>query len=194
MVVIGSLSAGGAIIGLVLGLAIVGFSYWKTDSLAIRAAGAVPVTEARCPTTSASCGTCRPGRHADAEALHVARAAAQRLRHRSQPRARGRRRHRGILELRTWDELRGVLAHEMSHISNRDILIGSVAAAVATGISFVANMAMWGAILGGGRDDDDSPNPFALLIMAPCPARRRAPADGAVAQPRVRGRPHRRPR
>ena len=57
----------------------------------------------------------------------------------------------GLLAVCTWDEIRGVLAHELAHVRNRDILIGSVAAAVATGISFVANMAMWGAMFGGGR-------------------------------------------
>lgn len=60
-----------------------------------------------------------------------------------------------------------MLAHELSHIRNRDILIGSVAAAVATGISFVANMAMWGAMFGGGGDNDDrGANPIALLATA----------------------------
>src|SRR5688500_14422826 len=73
----------------------------------------------------------------------------------------------GILHALTWDELRGVLAHEISHIGNRDILIGSVAAAVATGISFIANMAMWGAMFGGGRDDDEGgTNPIALIALA----------------------------
>ncbi len=72
----------------------------------------------------------------------------------------------GILDILTWDELRGVLAHELSHVGNRDILIGSIAAAVATGISFVANMAMWGAMFGGSSDDEDSPNPIALIATA----------------------------
>ena len=58
-----------------------------------------------------------------------------------------------------------MLAHEISHVGNRDILIGSVAAAVAMGITFIANMAMFGAIFGGGGDDDDG-NPIALLAMA----------------------------
>jgi len=73
----------------------------------------------------------------------------------------------GILDILTWDELRGVLAHEISHVGNRDILIGSVAAAVAMGITFVARMAMWGAMFGGGGgNDDDNPNPLAMLAFA----------------------------
>ena len=72
----------------------------------------------------------------------------------------------GILDILTWDELRGVLAHELSHVGDRDILIGSVAAAVVTGISFVANMAMWGAMFGGSRDDDHGPNLIALVATA----------------------------
>src|SRR5690606_37465098 len=64
-----------------------------------------------------------------------------------------------------WDELRGVLAHEISHVGNRDILIGSVAAAIALGITLIANILQVTAIFGGGRDDD-GPNPIALLAMA----------------------------
>ena len=71
----------------------------------------------------------------------------------------------GIMEICTWDEIRGVLAHELSHVRNRDILIGSVAAAIAMGITFIARMAMWGAMFGGGRSDEDR-NPIGLLATA----------------------------
>src|SRR5438309_9674989 len=64
----------------------------------------------------------------------------------------------GILNILSWDELQGVLAHEISHVKNRDILIGSVAAAVAMGITFVARIAMWGAMFGGGDDREDGGN------------------------------------
>jgi heat shock protein HtpX len=79
----------------------------------------------------------------------------------------------GIVQALDEDELRGVIAHELSHVRNRDILIGSVAAAVAMGITFVARIAMFGAIFGGGGDDDDGGGIFGLLaltILAPIAA------------------------
>ena len=64
------------------------------------------------------------------------------------------------------DELRGVVAHEVAHVRHRDILIGSIAAAVATGISMLANLAMFATMFGGGSDDDESPNPLVLMAVA----------------------------
>lgn len=63
----------------------------------------------------------------------------------------------GILEILEDHELRGVLAHELSHIKNRDILIATIAATIATAIGFLANMLQWGAIFGGfsGKNDEN---------------------------------------
>ncbi len=72
----------------------------------------------------------------------------------------------GLLRIVEQDELRGVLAHEISHVRHRDILISSVAAAVAMGIMFVARMALWGSMFFGGRGDDDNGNIFGVLLMA----------------------------
>jgi heat shock protein HtpX len=70
----------------------------------------------------------------------------------------------GILEILDRNELEGVLAHELSHVANRDIL--SIAATLAGAISSVAWFAQWGAILGGhSRDNDRGGNPFAMLAM-----------------------------
>ena len=72
----------------------------------------------------------------------------------------------GILDLLDEDEIRGVLAHEMSHILHRDILISTIVATFASAIGMIANIAQWAAIFGGGRDDDGDGNPIALLVTA----------------------------
>jgi len=75
----------------------------------------------------------------------------------------------GILEILGEPELEGVLAHELSHVKNRDILIGSVAATVAGAIMILASMARWAAFLGGfggGDRDRGGGNIFALLLTA----------------------------
>ena len=60
----------------------------------------------------------------------------------------------GIMRILSREELEGVLAHELAHIKNRDILVATVAAAIAGAISYLAQMAQWAAIFGGRRDDD----------------------------------------
>ena len=73
----------------------------------------------------------------------------------------------GIVNALSPDELRGVLAHEIGHIANRDILIQSVAAVLGGAIMFIANMLQWGAIFGmGGGDDEEGSNPLAALALA----------------------------
>lgn len=61
----------------------------------------------------------------------------------------------GLMNLMNRDEIIGVLAHEMGHVKNRDILIGSVAATLAGAVMVLANMARWAAIFGGGSNDDE---------------------------------------
>ena len=72
----------------------------------------------------------------------------------------------GILNLLTEEELRGVMAHEISHIKNRDILVVTIAATIAGVISYLAHMAQFEALFGGGRSDDEGQNPLGLLILA----------------------------
>lgn len=71
----------------------------------------------------------------------------------------------GILGLLTEDELRGVIAHEISHVKNRDILVMAVAATIAGAISYLAQMAMWNTMLGGGRNRNASEGTMIVAIL-----------------------------
>ncbi len=72
----------------------------------------------------------------------------------------------GLLRMMSRDELEGVLAHELTHIKNRDILIGSIAATLAGAIVMIANMAQWAAVFGGvSRDDDEGGGGLIGLIL-----------------------------
>jgi heat shock protein HtpX len=73
----------------------------------------------------------------------------------------------GLLQLLSREEIEGVMAHELAHVANRDILIQSVAATIGAAVMMLANMARWSAFLGVGRSDDrDGGNPIALLATA----------------------------
>lgn len=156
----------GLIIGLVLGLVFVGGSYWFSDKVAVKAARAKPVTEQEAPQLYAIVRDLTQRANMPMPAIYIAPA--------SQPNAfaTGRNEHhaavavtQGLLQVVDPDEMRGVLAHEISHVRNHDILIGSVAATVALGITFLARMVMWGAIFGGGGRSRDE-NIFGVLAMA----------------------------
>ncbi len=74
----------------------------------------------------------------------------------------------GIMRILTKEELEGVIAHELSHIKNKDMLISSIAATIAGAISMLATMAQWAAIFGGGRssDEDSGGGIIGLIAMA----------------------------
>lgn len=79
----------------------------------------------------------------------------------------------GIMRILTPEELEGVMAHELGHVKNRDILVSTIAATFAGAISMIGNMLQWGAILGGGRDSEEGGGAagligsLALAIIAP---------------------------
>jgi heat shock protein HtpX len=175
-VVGGGLLAGraGLVIGLLIGLAFTGASYWGSDRIAIRAAGATPVTEAQMPEYYAvvrdltqRAGMPMPKLYVTNDAQPNAFATGRNPQHAAVAVTAG------ILQICTWDELRGVLAHEISHVGNRDILIASVAATIAMAITLLAQMAAWGGALFGGdrRDEGESiVELLAFLILAPLAA------------------------
>lgn len=169
----------GLIIGLVIGLLFVGASYWFSDKIAITAARAVPVSEAQMPQYYAIVKDLTTRAKMPMPRLYVSPAA--------QPNAFATGRNpkhaavavtQGILQVCTWSELRGVLAHELSHVRNRDILISSVAASIAMGITFLARMAAWSSLFfggfggGGGRrnNDENILGLLAMIILAPLAA------------------------
>src|SRR5262249_39139660 len=153
------------------------FSYWFSDKLVLRMYNAQEVTEAQAPMLwgvthdlalkmnmpmpkvyvipSEAPNAFATGRNPN----HAAVAATE-----------------GILRLLTLEELEGVMAHELGHVRNRDILIGTIAATIAGAISMLANMAQWAMIFGGGsRDDRDRGQGgmiagIAMIIVAPIAA------------------------
>jgi heat shock protein HtpX len=160
----------GLTIGLVLGLVLCGGSYWFSDKLAIAAARAKRVTEDEAPQLHAMvrdlaqrAGLPMPRVFVSPEQQPNAFATGRSPRHAAVCVTEG------ITQVLTERELKGVLAHEMSHVRHRDILIGSVAAAVAMAITFVARIAFWGALFGGGSDDEDDNVVGALLMMVLAP-------------------------
>jgi heat shock protein HtpX len=164
----------GLVLGLILGLVFVGGSYWFSDKLAIRAAGAKPVSEQEAPRLYAIVRDLTQRTGLPMPKIYLSPAA--------QPNAFATGRNpehaavavtQGLMQVVDDDELQAVLAHEISHVRNRDILITSVAAAVALGITFLARIAMWGAIFGGGGRDREGGNVFgalAMMILAPIAA------------------------
>lgn len=76
----------------------------------------------------------------------------------------------GIMQILSREELKGVMAHEMAHVQNRDILIGSIAATIAGAISYLAHMAQWAMIFGSNDEDDNPLAMIAMMILAPIAA------------------------
>ncbi len=164
----GSFFEGGLAIALVLALAMNFGSYWFSDKIAIRMARAEPADEASYPWYHAMVRDLSQRAGQPAPRLYVSPS--------PQPNAFATGRNprnaavcvnRGLIELLDRDEMEGVLAHELSHVYNRDILIGSVAAAIAAAVTFLARFALFF----GGRDGDANPlAQIMLILLAPIAA------------------------
>lgn len=164
---LGGGSSSAVMFGLVIALVMVGGSYWFSDKLALKSAKAQIVTEADVPEFYRMVASL--AQRANMPMPRVAISPSE------QPNAFATGRGpnnavvcatRGLLRAMPADEIEGVMAHELMHVRNRDILIGSVAAAIATAISAIAQMAYFAALFGGGGRDDDRPNPFAIIMIS----------------------------
>ncbi|MBF0328514.1 MAG: zinc metalloprotease HtpX [Nitrospirae bacterium] len=143
-------------------------SYWFSDKIVLKMYGAKPVTESEAPELYSMVRSLS----------HRAQLPMPRvcIMDEDQPNAFATGRNpehgtvavtTGIMRLLSREELEGVIAHELAHIKNRDILVSTIAATIAGAISYIAQMAQWAAIFGGGRSDDDegSSNPIAAIVM-----------------------------
>jgi heat shock protein HtpX len=168
--------AGGAIGGksglkIALGIAVVmnGISYFFSDKIALASSGAQPVSREQVPRLyevmerlAAKARLPMPKLYVIPEEAPNAFATGRNPRHASVAVTQG------LLELMNDEELEGVIAHELSHVRNYDILTSSIAATIAGAITYLASMGRWAMLFGGfGRDreDDREGGGFAALLM-----------------------------
>src|SRR6059036_4198076 len=159
----------GMMMAFVFAIAMNFFSYWFSDKIVLSMYGAQPIDEAQAPrlyailrrlTTRAQIPMPRvyliptdtpnafaTGRNPEHAAVAVTE---------------------GIMRILDEDELEGVLAHELSHVKNRDVLVSTIAATLAGAITYLAHMAQWAAMFSGRSSDDEERggNPLALILMA----------------------------
>jgi len=164
---LGGGSSGSFTIGVGIALVMVGGSYWFSDRLALSSAKATVIERHEAPQFYDMVASL--AQRANMPMPRVAISPSE------QPNAfatgRGPRNAvvcatKGLLDSMPPLEVEAVMAHELMHVKHRDILIGSVAAAIATAISYIAQMAMFASMFAGGRDDEDRPNPIAMLLMS----------------------------
>lgn len=160
--------ANGAVIALVLAGGMNFFSYWFSDKIVLKMYGAQEIAANDDPELygivrelAGRAGLPMPRVYVIPEETPNAFATGRNPEHAAVAVTQGIRR---ILDKR---ELAGVLAHELTHVKNRDILISSIAATLAGAISYLAHMAQWAAIFGGGSRDreEGGSNIFGLLFM-----------------------------
>ena len=177
LVVAGGALAGqrGMEIALIFAVVMNGISYFFSDKIALKTSGAQPVTREQLPRLYEVMERLAAKANLPVPKLYVIPEEAPNAF------ATGRNPHHasvavteGLLNLMNDDELEGVIAHELSHVRNYDILTTSIAATLAGAITYMAHMAHWGMIFGGygGRDDDREEGggafaAIAMMILAP---------------------------
>jgi len=170
LVLIGGAIGGrhGMLIALVFAFVMNFVSYWWSDRIVLAMYGAQEVSEAQAPELSSMVRRLATKAGVPMPRLYIIPS--------EQPNAFATGRNpahaavavtEGIMRILDNEELEGVLAHELSHVLNRDVLIYTIAATLAGAITYLAHMAQWAAFMGGGRNnDDDAPSPVAMIAMA----------------------------
>jgi heat shock protein HtpX len=173
LVIVGGYIGGrnGMTIALIIAVIMNGVSYFYSDKIALASSGAQPVTRGQLPRLyevmerlAAKANIPVPKLYVVPQAAPNAFATGRNPQHASVAVTQG------LLELMTDDELEGVIAHELSHVRNYDILTSSVAATIAGAVTYLAHFGMF---FGGGRDDRDRGGGFgalAMIILAPLAA------------------------
>lgn len=174
LVAVGGLVGGqsGMVMAFVLALAMNGFVYWKSDSLALRANGARELGPDEQPRLRTIVGLLADRAGIPMPRLYIVE--------RPEPNAFATGRDpkhaavavtTGLMELMDERQLIGVLAHELSHVKNRDTLVGTIAATIGGAVSFLAQMGQFQLIFGGGDDENGNPlMALAAIILAPIAA------------------------
>jgi heat shock protein HtpX len=171
LVLIGGAIGGqqGMVIAFVIALAMNFFSYWFSDKIVLAAYGAKPIDEAEAPRLYAivhrlatRAGIPMPRVYLVPSETPNAFATGRSPQHAVVAVTEG------IMRILDEEELEGVLAHELSHVKNRDVLISTIAATLAGAITYLAHMAQWAAMFGGrSRDDEEGgSNPIAMILLA----------------------------
>lgn len=158
----------GMTIALIMAFAMNFFTYWFSDKIVLRMYGAQEVSEAEAPELHAMVAELARGAGLPMPKVYII--------DEDQPNAFATGRNpehaavavtTGILRILSPSELQGVLAHELAHVRNRDILVGTVAATIAGAISYLAQMAQWAMIFGGrsSNDEEGGGSPIAAIVM-----------------------------
>ena len=171
LVVIGGAIGGeqGMFVAFLLAVAMNFFSYWFSDRMVLAMYRAQPIDEARAPGLYAMvrrlatrAGIPMPRVYLIPTETPNAFATGRNPQHAAVAVTEG------ILRLLDEEELEGVLAHELAHVTNRDVLISTIAATLAGAVTYLAHMAQWATFFGGHRGDDEEggTNPVTMLLMA----------------------------
>jgi len=171
LVLIGGAVGGrqGMLVAFVVAVVMNFVSYWFSDKMVLAAYGAQPIEEAAAPRLYAivhrlatRAGIPMPRVYLIPSETPNAFATGRNPEHAVVAVTEG------IMRILDEEELEGVLAHELSHVKNRDVLISTIAATLAGAITYLAHMAQWAAMFGGrSRDDDEGgSNPLAMILLA----------------------------